>query len=63
MRTDIVDSDQLEIKVPTFKAGDHIDLRAEMDILAALSSCAVDCGPVNAFKLKPLRIEIYAGGV
>jgi uncharacterized protein YcgI (DUF1989 family) len=34
-----------------------------MDILAALSSCAVDCGPLNAFKLKPLRIEIYAGGV
>ena len=60
MQTDVVESSQLEIKEPTSEAGDHIDLRAEMDCLAALSSCAVDCGPVNAFKLKPLRVEIYA---
>lgn len=59
MRTDIIDSDQLKIIEPTSKAGDYIDLRAEMDCIAALSSCAVDCGPVNAFELKPLLVELY----
>jgi uncharacterized protein YcgI (DUF1989 family) len=59
MRTHVVASNRLEIEEPSSKAGDYIDLRAEMDCLVAISSCAVDCGPVNAFKLKPLLVKIY----
>lgn len=58
MRTEIVESNQLVIKEPISKVGDYIDLRAEMDNLVALSACAVDCGPCNAGRLKPLRVEI-----
>lgn len=59
MATDVIDSDQLKIVEPASRAGDFLTLRAEMDCLAALSACAVDCGPVNSFRLKPLRVELY----
>ena len=60
MRADVVNSNFLELREPTSKAGDHIDLRAEMDCLVALSACAVDCGACNAGKLKPLKVEIFS---
>ncbi len=60
MRADVIDSNYLQMREPNSKAGDHIDLRAEMDCLVALSACAVDCGPCNAGKLKPLRVEIFS---
>jgi len=41
------------------KKGDHIDMRAEMNLLAAISSCPQDLTPINGFKIKPLKVEIY----
>ena len=49
---------ELKILEPVSTAGDYIDLRAEMDCLAALSACSVDIGKTNAGKLKPLRVQI-----
>ncbi len=60
MHADVVDSSTLLLKEPTSKAGDYIDIRAEMDNLVALSACAADCGPCNSGKLKPLRVKIYS---
>ncbi len=60
MRVDVVNSNLLEIREPVSKPGDHIDFRAEMDCLVALSACAVDCGPCNAGTLKPLGVEIFS---
>lgn len=47
------------IQVPRSKAGDHIDFRAEMDVLAAFSNCPQINNACNAFKLKPLKAIVY----
>jgi hypothetical protein len=47
------------IAPPVSKAGDHIDLRAEMDCLIALSNCPQDLNPCNDGRLKPLQVVIY----
>jgi uncharacterized protein len=47
------------IAAPVSKAGDYVDLRAEMDSLFVLSNCPQDLNPCNAGDLKPLKLEIY----
>jgi urea carboxylase-associated protein 1 len=47
------------IQTPRSKAGDHIDFRAEMDVLAAFSNCPQINNACNAFRLKPLRAIVY----
>jgi uncharacterized protein len=47
------------IATPVSKAGDYIDLRAEMDCVLALSNCPQDLNPCNGGRLKPLRLVIY----
>jgi hypothetical protein len=47
------------IQVPKSKAGDYIDFRAEMDVLAAFSNCPQIHNACNAFRLKPLKAVIY----
>lgn len=47
------------IQEPKSQAGDYIDFRAEMDVLAALSNCPQERNPCNAFGLKPLRVIHY----
>ena len=48
-------------KVPETVAGDHIDMRAEMDILAGISACPNDNGPINDGRSKPLGVTIFSG--
>jgi uncharacterized protein YcgI (DUF1989 family) len=48
------------LTAPTTKAGDHIDLRAEMNVLAAISACPSDNSPTNDFRAKPLGVKIFA---
>lgn len=43
---------------PTSKAGDHVDLRAEMDALWAVSCCQFP-GECNGDKPTPLKFELY----
>jgi urea carboxylase-associated protein 1 len=47
------------IQVPKSKAGDYIDFRAEMDVVAAFSNCPQVHNACNAFRLKPLRAVVY----
>jgi urea carboxylase-associated protein 1 len=47
------------IQAPKSKAGDHIDFRAEMDVIAAFSNCPQIHNACNAFRLKPLKATIY----
>ena len=37
------------------------ELRAEMDILAAVSACPADTSPTNGGQCRPLGIRIYEG--
>lgn len=45
---------------PASAPGDHITLRAESEILVAISNCPQDLNPCNAGELKPLGIAISA---
>jgi len=53
------------IAEPASKPGDRIGLRAEMDLVVALSNCPQDLNHCNAGTLKPLGIQIrpYEGVV
>jgi uncharacterized protein len=39
--------------------GNHVDLRAERDVLAVLSNCPQMHNPCNAYKLTPIRAMIW----
>ena len=43
---------------PQTKAGDYIDLRAEMNVLAAVSACPADRNATNDGRAKPLGIRV-----
>ena len=48
-----------EIRAPISKAGDYMDLEAQMDVLLALSVCPQERNPCNNFRAKPMRAIIY----
>ncbi|MGH7905188.1 MAG: DUF1989 domain-containing protein [Candidatus Binataceae bacterium] len=50
-----------KIDRPKSRAGDHIDLRAEMDLLWAVSICSEPpvLNPVNGDKPTPMRFDLY----
>jgi len=43
------------------KPGDHVDLEAEMDVLAVLSNCPQINNPANGYKPTPIEVIVYAG--
>ena len=43
---------------PISKAGDYITLRAEEDLLIAISNCRQERNPCNAFKPMRLRVVV-----
>jgi uncharacterized protein YcgI (DUF1989 family) len=61
MHTEVEPANELVIREPVSRAGDHIDLRAEMDLIIGLAACAVEQGACNAGRIKPLRVEVYSG--
>ena len=60
MNVEFDPSGSFEVKVPQTQAGDHIDLRAEMNIIAAVSACPNESSPVNNFRAKPLGMTVFA---
>jgi len=42
------------------KPGDHVDLRAEMDLLVVISNCPERGNPAAGFKLTPIRAIVYS---
>jgi urea carboxylase-associated protein 1 len=44
------------------KAGDYVDLRAELDVLAVVSNCPQVHNPCNGFKPTPIRVVVRATG-
>lgn len=59
MNVDLDQNGCFVVKPPTVKKNDYIELRAEMDCLVAISACPQDIAPVNNFRIKPLRVEVY----
>ena len=57
MNVDICAEGRLTVLPPLSKAGDFIDLRAEMDLIVGASACSA--GKCNNFRCTPIRVEIY----
>jgi len=49
----------LEDTEPPSKAGDFMDLRAEMDLLVSISNCPQENNPCTGFNPTPLRAQIF----
>jgi len=47
------------IGVPRSKPGDYLDMRAEMEVIAAVSNCPSEHNPCNGWNPTPLRVIIY----
>jgi uncharacterized protein YcgI (DUF1989 family) len=50
---------RMEVRAPLSRPGDALLLRAERDLLVAVSSCSVDRSACNGFNPSPIDIEIY----
>ena len=59
MNSDLHKDGTFTRKPPTAMKGDYIDLLAEMDLLAAISACPSDTGPVNDYGAKSLGYKIF----
>src|SRR5258706_407451 len=44
------------------KAGDHVELRAESDVLAVISNCPQINNPVNDYNPTPIRVVVSSSG-
>ena len=59
MNVVVKDDGAMEIEPPTSQPGDYYDLRAETDLLVAVSNCPQERNPCNNFRPTPMGIIIY----
>ena len=59
MNIDISDDGKIEILPPLSKAGDTIDLRAEMDLIVGVTACSA--GKCNNYRCTAIEVEVYSG--
>lgn len=59
MRVEVTDNGVFEIREPTTVAGDYYDLRADMDLLLAVSNCPQERNPCNAFNPTAMGIVVF----
>lgn len=57
MNVNILPDGQLRIDPPSSRAGDFIDLRAEMDLIVGVTACSAEMS--NNYSFKPIDVEIY----
>ena len=60
MNVDLHPDGTFTIKPSEVGVDDYIEMRAEMDILAAVSACPADTSPTNGGKSQPLGIQIFS---
>ena len=56
MNVDVLEGGELRIGPPLSKAGDYIDLRAEMDLIVGVTACSAEMS--NNYAFKPIEVEI-----
>ncbi|MPZ62979.1 MAG: DUF1989 domain-containing protein [Propionibacteriales bacterium] len=59
MNVVVGDDGEMAIREPTSEAGDYYELRAEMDLLVAVSNCPQERNPCNAFHPSPMGIIVH----
>lgn len=60
MRVDVSQDGVVAVKPPLSKAGDRLELRAEMDLVCALTACSAEGS--NNGRFKPIDFEILRSG-
>jgi uncharacterized protein len=58
MNTVIDPSGKVSVERPLSKAGDYVELRAEMDLIIAISACPCSESVCNGYKCTPIAVEI-----
>jgi uncharacterized protein YcgI (DUF1989 family) len=58
MHTRIAESGAQEILPPTSVAGDHVDVRAELDLIVAVSACAADVTDCNGGRCTGIELVV-----
>ena len=58
MYVPIGESGEMAIATGVSKPGDYVDIRAEMDVLVALSNCPQINNPANNYRPTPIRISV-----
>jgi uncharacterized protein YcgI (DUF1989 family) len=58
MNVDVLPSGELRILPPRSRAGDHITLRAEMDLIVGVTACSAELS--NNGRFKPIDVRLYA---
>ena len=59
MHTDVEDEQRLVFRQSPATAGDYIDLRAEIDVLAAVSACPSETSASNGGEPKRIGLEVW----
>lgn len=59
MNVDVNADGSIDVAVPRSRPGDHIDLRAEMDMIVGLTACSAEKSNNHAFK--PIDVALYDG--
>ena len=59
MNVDILPTGELRILPPRSRPGDHIVLRAEMDLIVGVTACSAELSNNGTFK--PIDVEVHAG--
>ena len=59
MRTDVADERRLVFRESPAAPGDYIDLRARIDVLAAVSACPSETSASNGGKPKRIGLEVW----
>jgi uncharacterized protein len=58
MNVDVLSSGELRILPPRSRAGDHLLLRAEMDLVVGVTACSAELSNNGTFK--PIDVEVHA---
>jgi uncharacterized protein YcgI (DUF1989 family) len=58
MNVEVAMDGRLAVRPPRSKAGDYIELRAEMDLIIGLTACSAEMS--NNYRFKPIDYEIEA---
>ncbi len=62
MNTRVSADGGVEVKAPLSRAGDYLVLRAETDLLVAVTACSVEESACNANRCTAIRLEVYSQG-
>ncbi len=56
MNVDVLPNGELKLGPPTSRAGDYIDLRAEMELIVGVTACSAEMS--NNYSFKPIDVEV-----